>query len=299
MRVLKIVTIILITLLVVAATAFFLVGYFKPKPGGIRIDTTPSASVYINGELLGKTPFTREITAGQITLHLTPIATGSAKLLDFETKINIAPQIETVVRREFGVDEDSSSGDVISFEKIAGSATGLIVISTPDNAQVSLDGVTRGFAPYKSSSISPGAHLIAVKSVGYLDRLLSLNEVAGYQLTVFAKLAKGENQPQAAVASPSATPSPLIYIQILKTPTGFLRIRTAPGTAGEEIAQVSPGEKYLFLADDPATGWYKIQYEEPKAGLPNGISGWVSNQYSQKVDASGSPVASPSATPSF
>lgn len=290
MRTLKVITIVLITVVVVAATALFLIGFLKPKPGGIRIDTSPGANVYINGVLSGKTPFSKTLTEGQITLHLTPVATDSGKLLDYETKINITPGIETVVRREFGVDEDSSSGDVISFEKTGG-VTSLVVISTPDNAQVLLDGVTRGFAPYKTSAISPGAHKISIKAAGFLDRTVAVNAVSGFQLTVFAKLAKGENPGQEPGASPSPTPTPQAFVEILTTPTGFLRVRTEPGSAGEEIAQVKPGDKFPYLGTDAATGWYKILYEEPKAGLPNGIMGWVSNQFSK--------IASPSATPNL
>lgn len=290
MRTLKVITIVLITVVVVAATALFLIGFLKPKPGGILVDTSPGADVYINGVLSGKTPFSKTLSEGQITLHLTPVATDSATLIPYETKINIAPGIETVVRREFGTNEDSSSGDVISFERTSGE-TSLIVISTPDNAQVSLDGVTRGFAPYKTSAINPGMHQISVRATGFVDRTVAVNAVSGFQLTVYAKLAKGESSGQEPSISPSPSPSPKTFIEILTTPTGFLRVRTEPGSAGEEIAQVKPGDKFPYLGTDSATGWYKILYEEPKAGLPNGITGWVSNQFSK--------IASPSATPNF
>ncbi|MCX6704567.1 MAG: SH3 domain-containing protein, partial [Candidatus Woesebacteria bacterium] len=73
------------------------------------------------------------------------------------------------------------------------------------------------------------------------------------------------------------------YIEILSTPTGFLRVRSGPGATGSEIAQVKPGDRYLFLDEDVATGWVKIQYEAPAAGLPNGIEGWVSGQYIKKI----------------
>ena len=46
-----------------------------------------------------------------------------------------------------------------------------------------------------------------------------------------------------------------------------------------EIDQVAPGDKFLLLDTDPASGWYKIQLEEPVPGLPNGRSGWISNEY--------------------
>jgi uncharacterized protein YgiM (DUF1202 family) len=106
-----------------------------------------------------------------------------------------------------------------------------------------------------------------------------LKTQAGYRLSLFVKLAKA--------TEPAATPSPApiikTLVQILATPTGFLRVRTAPGTAGEEIAQVKPGSLYPFIDDDVATGWVEIQYEAPAPGLPNGIKGWVSGQYVKKV----------------
>ncbi len=282
MKTVKTIAIIIITLAVVASTALFLIGYLKPKEGGIRIDTTPASSVYINGELVGKTPFQKSLEPGQISLRLEPEATSSGNLLAYETKINIAPEIETIVRREFGGSENLSSGDVISFEKQGSKDTGLIVISSPDNAQVSLDGVPRGFTPYRTTSISPAAHQITVRAPGFSERTLTVNTRSGYQLTVFAKLAEGATESSTPTPLPAATPS--AYIEILQTPTGFLRVRTEPGTSGEEIAEVKPGEKFPYLETDEASGWFKIQYQEPRPGLPEGIVGWVSNQYSKKVE---------------
>ena len=69
------------------------------------------------------------------------------------------------------------------------------------------------------------------------------------------------------------------FIEILDTPTGFLRVRTLPGSAGSEIHQVKPGEKYPFLEEDEETGWFKIQFQDPAPGLPEGIVGWVSNEF--------------------
>lgn len=297
MKALKIVGITIITLAVVASTALFLIGYFKPKQGGIRVETAPQSSVYINGSFSGRTPFQKQLEPGQISLRLEPDSSGSASLLPYETRINIVPGIETVVGREFGTTEDNSSGVVISFEKQNPTITGLVVISSPDNAQVSVDGTPRGFAPYKTSTISPAAHQVTVRAPGFIERTLTINTKSGYQLTVFAKLAKGgEDISTPALPTPTPTPVAKEYVEIQETPTGFLRVRTEPGTAGEEIAEVRPGEKYPYLATDEATGWLKIQYQDPKPGLPGGITGWVSNQYA-KITQSGGSVASPSATP--
>jgi len=290
MQTFKVVAITIISLIALAGAVLFAIGYFQPKPGGLRVEASTPSSVYVNGVLVGKTPFKGTYKAGNISLKVVP-ELGSANLFPFEIKLSLAPGIETVVGREFGISEDESSGGIISFEKGTGKETSLIVISTPDNAQVSIDGVPKGFAPYKSSSISPAEHQITVKATGYTDRVMTVKIISGFRLNVFAKLAK--------VKAPAATPTPVpvarTYIEILPTSTGFLRVRTAPGTAGEEIAQVNPGEKYLFLEEDAATGWYKIQYRDVVPGLPNGISGWVSNQFTKKVESQ-IPVVTPSPT---
>lgn len=288
MKTLKIVFIVLVTIMVVLATGLFLVGFFKPKPSGLLVDTTPVSSVYINGNLVGKTPYTYSGTdkVGQISLKLVPEASGK-NLIPYETKINLQSGIQTVVRREFGDSEDSSSGDVISFDKTSGGSSGLVVISTPDNSQVLIDGVAQGFSPYNMSLIAVGSHNITINSPGFTERSMSIKTMSGYRLTVFAKLAKS----QELVPSPSPSPDPQTssktYILIGDTPTGFLRMRNKPGTSGEEIAELKPGSKYLFLEGDAASGWFKIQYKDPAPGLPDGITGWVSNQYAQISTQSG------------
>ena len=287
MKIVRTVLIVMVSLIVVAATILFLLGYFRQKPGGVLINTSPVSNVYINNVLVGKSPYTGTYRAGEITLKLVPDTLG-ASLIPYETKITLVPGVQTVVTREFGNTEDESSGDVISFDKIGARETGLIVISTPENAQISVDGLPQGFAPYKTSAISPAGHQITIKAPGYTDRVMTLKTVEGFRLSLYAKLAKTTEPVPTATAAPVTK----TYVEILSTPTGFLRVRTAPGTKGEEIAQVTPGDKYPFIDEDVSTGWVEIQYEAPAAGLPNGIVGWVSGQYvkkiTQSVEATGS-----------
>ncbi|TSC65941.1 MAG: hypothetical protein CEO21_292, partial [Microgenomates group bacterium Gr01-1014_80] len=71
----------------------------------------------------------------------------------------------------------------------------------------------------------------------------------------------------------------LKLVTITDTPTGFLRIREAPG--GQEIGKVDPGAKFPVL--DSKSGWLQIV-------LDDGSLGWVSAKYISYVDtASGSP----------
>ena len=252
---------------------------------------------------MGKTPYTGTSDAGQINLKLVPDSNGQ-NLISYETKLNLVPGIQTVVEREFGPTEESSSGDIISFDKMGGSLAGLVVISTPDNAQVWIDGTSQGFAPYNFNSITTGPHRITVKSAGYADRNMNIKTIEGLKLTVFAKLAKGDSISASPSPTPTPIPGPKRFVLISNTPTGFLRMRTEPDTKGEEIAELKTGQKYLYLETDTDSGWYKIQYQDPAPGLPNGITGWVSGQYSKIVDDKGNTfnpnaIASPSATPTL
>lgn len=286
MKTLKIASVVFVTLAVVITTGFFLIGYFKPKPGGIMVDTTPGSSVFINGTFVGKTPFRGTNTVGQISLKLVPDSSDQ-NLFAYETKVGLAPGIETVIRREFGVSEEVSSGDVISFDKIDGSMSGLIVVSSPDNSQVLIDGIAQGFSPYSLSSIVAGAHQITVKALGYTDRSMSVKAQKGYKLTIYAKLAKSQDILPSLIPSSSPQPENITYVLIGDTPTGFLRMRTKPGTTGDEIAELKTGSRYLFLEADLDSGWFKIQYKDPAPGLPSGITGWVSNQYAKISTESG------------
>jgi uncharacterized protein YgiM (DUF1202 family) len=163
----------------------------------------------------------------------------------------------------------------MTFDKTGSTDASLIVISTPSYAKVSIDGNPKGFTPYNNSSVSSAEHQITISSLGFTDRVVTVKTMSGFRLTLFAKLAKAENINPAVTTVTSKT-----YVQILSTPTGLLRMRTKPGAAGEEIAELKVGSKYLYLDTDAATGWYEIQYQAPAPGLPNGITGWVSNQYS-------------------
>lgn len=251
----------------------FLINYLKPKYGGILINTSPTASVYINGKLTGKTPYTNILNGKEITVRLVPDdATGS--FLAYETKVKLAPGMQTVIQRSFASSDEFSSGENLEFINIDSNTAKLSVNTYPPGAQIIVNGVSKGFSPFNILDLPPGASLLTLKLAGYLEKTLTINTQKKYQLMLSVKLAK----------APEATPTPLPelpkkMVSILKTPTGLLRVRTEPGLKGEEIAQVTVGEEYEYLDTDVATGWVKIQYRKKAAGLPNGIEGWVSGEY--------------------
>lgn len=276
MKTIKVVLITVTSLTILGLTGLFLAGSFSPKPGGIIMETVPEASVFINGSLVGETPYKGSFKAGTILLRLVPKG-SSENLIPFETSLTLAPGIETVVGRNFRVSESDSSGYVISFEKTGAQTAGLVAISQPDNAQILIDGVSRGFSPYKVSAIAPAKHTITIKSPEYSDFSMTVQTIVGYRLTFYAKLGKENNQD--SFSGDKSRGTVVKMVKILSTPTGYLRVRSEPGVGGEEIAQVKPGESFPYLDIDVATGWIEIQYEATKSGLPSGIVGWISGDY--------------------
>ena len=292
MRILRIILISVTLVVLISGSALFLIGLLRPKPAGLSIQTSISAAAYVDGNFIGRTPLDTTFKAREVDLKLVPLD-SSKPYLPFETRVTLTSGVKTIIRRSFAETDDASFGEIVSFEKDSVGQASLVVISKPENAQVMVDGISKGFSPIKTS-ISPGIHQMVVKSPGYRDISLSVNVVSGYKLTVSVQLSK-----ELAVPSPSPTPAPKsrVFVEILQTPTGYLRVRTQPGTGGSEIDQVKPGSRYLLLAEDPTTHWFQIQLEPPAPGLPQGRTGWISNEYAKKIDQSESLVATPSATP--
>jgi len=278
---------VLVTLGIVAlviAAVFFGLGYFRPDEAGLLVKTTPEATVFIDGVEVGKTPYEVKRKPGEIVVRLVPTP-GDKPLAPYETRLTLVSKIQTIVNREFGETEETSQGETISFEKTGGKEAALSIVSIPDSAQISIDGTPRAFAPYKTLLFAPGKHELGIAAPNYLERSFDVRTQAGYKLTAVVKLAPSGETPE---VPPKEEEIKVTMVEILTTPTGFLRVRATPSAGGEVLAEVEPGEKYRYLETDNATGWFKIEYEKAKEG-------WVSNQYSKIVEEE-TPTATPSAT---
>ena len=252
----------------------FLIGYFKPKGAGIFVDTVPVSDVYINGSLVGSTPYEAITSPGEITIKIIPKDT---QLVSYETKLTLVSNIRTVIKREFAKTDEESSGEIASFEKVGGKDASVSIVSIPDASKISINGQVRGFAPYKINSIIPGEHTLLISALGYTERSLTINAYQGYKLTVVVKLAGGADLP-----TPTPTPSGeeilnITKVEILETPNNFLRVRSEPIADAKEVARVTSGSSYPLVEEDVKSGWFKIEYEKGKQG-------WVSNEYSKKVE---------------
>jgi len=250
----------------------------RKPPSALQINTTPSANVFIDGKLLGKTPYqASDLKAGEILVKLIPESTTQA-MVSWEGKVRLNPGVLTLVEQDFAATEAGNSGQVLTLEKIKDNKNAsLTVISDPDGIVVNLDGEAKGFTPITIDKVGVGDHQITLTKSGFLEKTVRAKAVVGYKLIATIKLSQESTATVTPSASGSVTPGPSgspakPYVEIKETPTGWLRVRMEPNTNATEAARVKPGEKYALL--DEQTGWYKIRFETKE--------GWVSADYATK-----------------
>lgn len=268
----------------------------KQKQAALQVNTTPIANVFVDGKLLGKTPYSSsELKAGEVTVKLIPESTTEV-FASWEGKIKLTGGILTLIDREFAASETNASGQILSLEKIKDKNAALIsVVTEPDGVLVKIDGESKGFSPLNVDNISVGDHEIVLSKDGYNDKTLKVKNVLAYRLIINAKLGqiKSEKEPIVTLSpqpTVKTTPAAKVtlkpgaeiakpYVLIGDTETGFLRVRSSP-PSGAELAKVKPGEKFSFLEEKELSDksvWYKITYLEGK-------DGWISAKYAEKVE---------------
>jgi hypothetical protein len=253
--------------ILLALIGFFIIGSLKPKSARILVESNSVATVYINGKRTGNTPYESTRSSGEVVVKLVPLDTS---LSSYESRVNLASGIETVLRVDLGSSQDQVSYDTISFEATGDRLSSISVVTIPDASSVSLDGRVYDFSPVKINNIQEGKHTLSISASGYLNRTFDVNAIAGYRLIVVVKLAKDPNY--VSTTSLPATPIPEPMVIILDTEVGFLRVRQTPSAVGTEIGQVKPGEKYKFLSKDDTNEWEQIE-------LGDGKVGWVLGSY--------------------
>ncbi|RJR16467.1 PEGA domain-containing protein [Candidatus Microgenomates bacterium] len=292
--------IIIIVLLIIIGIVGFMIYRARSTSSAeavLKIHSTPAATIFLNNETIGKTPYEEKVDAGEYDVKLIPETPGS---ISWEGKVTLSPNVLTYINRELKDTELTSAGEIVSLEKTSGSDAEISIISVPDGGLITIDGSERGRAPLVVRDLPAGNYEVAVSSLGFASRSVKVKTTAGYRVNVNFNLAStgvgGEvtpspspepsdaptSSPGTKTASPSpkasgsvsqGSPPPRPYIEISDTPTGFLRVRATP--SGEEVGRVSPGEYYALL--DEENGWFQIEYTE-------GEEGWVSGQYATKFE---------------
>ncbi len=257
---------------------------FAPKGrGALQITTNVKSQVTLNGKDIGTTPVClcedKTIIADTYDLKITPSDTS---LQPFSAKVDVNGGVLTAIERTF-LPGALASSYILTLEKTNISTPQIFIATVPDNALISIDGDSKGATPF-SQNLSASEHEVEIEKNGFAKKTVRVRAVANYKLILNVILGTDtgleDSVPTTAPTPvPSETISPTQALQtnvlITNTPTGFLRVRATPSVGGTQIAEVKPGEKYIYV--DENDSWFEIQ-------LNDGSKGWVSKSYTQKVN---------------
>ncbi|HSW87899.1 MAG TPA: PEGA domain-containing protein [Candidatus Saccharimonadales bacterium] len=235
-----------------ACVVFFSAMYILSKTdkgkGALQITSTPKADVYLDGKLIGTTPFCKcklpeMISTGDYTVKLVPkdLPAGrqGSNLQPFEQQIPINKSVITVVDVAFG-DNNNNSARIISLAPLTDTnSTQIFATSFPDNAKVLLDKNDSGNTPVLLKDVTDSDHDILFDKDGYESKLLHVHTVKGYKLSAIAFLAvksdltattsAGPALPVASVSgSPSISPTPSLTGKPSGTPSPTPKTSVTP-----------------------------------------------------------------------
>lgn len=296
----------LVGIILLVAIIYAIIGFIKnrgPKEGELRVESQPTATIFLDDKNIGKTPFKDKIKSGKYVLKLVPDST-TAQLTSWQGNVEIGQNLLTYVNANLSDSDLTTAVDVLWLEKITSKQSELSVTTSPDGATVLLDDATRGITPLSLQDIVSGEHNVSVTSTGFLTRSLKIRTTPGYRLIANLKLSLSGNG-QIAETTPAASPASTLsknevdqatptpsgklsptpsskavapdkpYAVIKDTPTGFLRVRMEPTTSATEAGRVNPGEMYSIV--DTKNEWYQIKFS-------GSSTGWISGQYAEKVE---------------
>ncbi len=234
------------------------------KPAALQVTSTPEASVFLDGKLLGKTPFySDQLKAGSYTIKVT---VSDANYVD---KITLSDSTLTVINRDLASNFLAQAGENLSL--IPGQK-GLFVISWPTDADITIDGKYIGKTPYLVKDLNQGDHKVLISKTGFVSREFTIKSSQKYQLlaniTLASQIAKG-----IGIKSTQQTQAQVKQVQVLTTPQGFLKVRGEPDLSSAEIGRVNTGDTLEVIQE--TEGWLQVKFE--------GKLGWISAQYAKKL----------------
>lgn len=232
------------------------------QKSGISILSTPSeAAVFLDGVEAGKTPFEDK----NLAVKEYDVKLEKADLL-WLGKVKLTSGTVTVINRDLAKDPASQSGEVLTLDK----GRGMTIISNPAESEIEIDGKVYGKTPL-SVNLDTGEHTILISHPNYLKRSIRANLADKFNLTISVDLSLSE-------ADLTTISSPKTYeaaqVEVLQTPTGFLRVRDKGSLKGLEIARVNVGDKLILLEE--LSSWDRVR-------LSDGTEGFVSSAYVKKT----------------
>lgn len=240
----------------------------KGAKSGIRVESNKSVQVFINNEEKGQAPYQDDtLKPGDYLVSLKDSSEASSSGSTFwEGYAKLNEGTLTIVIRDLADKKETSSGEIISLEK----GSGAVITSSPQGAEVFIDGALQGRTPLALPDLVEGEHQFIISKENFLKRSIRSKVINGLSLNLSVDLAISEPD---LTQLPTTPISSTQEVTIKSTPTGFLRVRETPSPNGKEIGQVKPKETYVLLEETPS--WVRIRLKDSKEG-------WVSSSYVQK-----------------
>lgn len=229
---------------------------------GISILSTPdSATVFLDGKEVGKTPYEdKNLDVKEYNVKLDKDGAS------WQGNIKLTPGTEAIINRDLTSDAASSSGESLTLTR----GKGLTIISNPPEAEIEIDAKAYGKTPI-TVNITDGEHTILISHLNYLNRSIKVSLPENFNLTVSVDLSLSEAD-LTTISAPVITQT--LEVVVKKTPTGFLRVRDKGSLSGKEITRVNEGEKLILLEE--LAGWIRVR-------LSDGTEGFVSSSYVEKL----------------
>lgn len=255
--------VLLLVVFLLVLFGFFIINNFgRNQVGRLEVNSNFKMDVSVDGKVVGKTPYSGTYEPKEVVVEIG----------NYQTKLQLQSGIKTIVDRDFVQGNSESFGEIVSFHETGLSNGIAAVVSQPSGANVMIDGRMYGATPINISNLTNGNHTLVVSQAGYQNRSFPINIVNGYKLIAAIDLAPSERQTTQNATQETQNNITKTVVEILSTPNGFLRVRSQPTTASDEIARVNPGEKFDLIKTDTNTGWFDIRLDAT-------TSGWISNVY--------------------
>lgn len=296
-----------ILIIVVLSIAFGLVILFRgalfslfqkqQQVGRVIIESSPSASIFINDNDVSRTPLQSfQLDVGEYNVKLIP--EGIVQNTDsWQGKVPVKPNSDTFLSVNLGKNAATTAVSLIYFDdQKTNKEKGNIIIETdPAGAIIFLDNDEKGVSPVNLVDVPVGEHEIKASLPFFFSRSVNVRVVENKVLRVKLKLALDESQKRIDLPESEATESAetkdstaedKVYVKIKPTSTGWLRVRSSAGLSGQELAKVKVGSEFEVLEE--SNGWYKIKFNGNENDLESGEfdEGWISASYADKVEAS-------------
>lgn len=224
---------------------------------GLKIISTPESDVFIDDKEMGRTPYeNNDLKVGEYKIKL------QARESVWQGMIPTTIGTVSILNRDLAPSIASSSGEALILKK----GKGVFLTSTPTNAEVEIEGKIYGNTPLLISDLAPSEYVFLFSHPGYSKRQIKAVLPPQMQLNINTDLAVAEVD--LGVNSNIPKVSSEVKVVVKQTPTGFLRVRDKPSTAGKELTRVSAGESLILLEEGT---WDKVRTEGGTIGYVSGV----------------------------